>query len=246
MQHMLRGGLLALTLISGMTANAAEATMDDALSRHNLAAMDRSSTWGHPDQMGEFAGMRYYAAGNYAKAMRWFLEGARYADKLSQLSIGLMYLNGEGVEQDPVTAYAWVAVAAERNYPQFVATRDAIWAKLDDAQRERARAAYDTLYASYGDPAAKPRMVHELRMARLDTMGFYFGADVKTVGAGGPAPACAGPTIEGVPVIGCSSRDFYADWRWKPDRYFKTRDALWTGTVSVGAAEQVKDAKSGH
>ncbi|WP_232820932.1 sel1 repeat family protein [Dyella sp. C11] len=246
MQHMIRGGLLALIFACCSTVQAADATMDDPLSQHVLAAMSRTTTWGHPDQMGEFAGMRYYADHNYAKAMKWFLEGARYADKLSQLSIGLMYLNGEGVDKDPVTAYAWVAIAAERQYPQFVATRDAIWDQLDDAQRQRAKTIYDTLYATYGDTVAKARMTHALRMARLDTMDFYLGSEVDTISAGGPAGACAAPTIEGAPVIGCSTRDYYAAWRWRPNKYFETRDALWTGTVSVGDAEQVKDNKSGH
>jgi len=245
MQQTIRAGLLALSLAGSMAAGAAEPQMDDALSKHILAAMDRSSTFGHPDQMGEFAGMRYYADGNYAKAMKWFLEGARYADKLSQLSIGLMYLNGEGVERDPVTAYAWVALAAERNYPQFVATRDDIWAKLDEAQRQRAKSTYEALYTNYGDPVAKRRMIHELRMVRMDTMDFYMGSSVKTIG-GGLSRGCAGPTIEGVPATGCSSQDFYADWRWKPDKYFATRDALWTGTVSVGDAQQVKAPNTGH
>jgi TPR repeat protein len=32
-----------------------------------------------------------------------------------------MYLNGQGVPEDHVLAYAWTAVTAERGYPQFVA-----------------------------------------------------------------------------------------------------------------------------
>ena len=91
-----------------------------------LAAMDHTSTYGHPDQFNEFAGMHRYVAGDYAGAMKYFKEAARYADKLSQLSIGLMYLNGQGVARDPVAAFAWTAIAAERKYPQFLATRDAI------------------------------------------------------------------------------------------------------------------------
>ena len=80
------------------------ASMDDKASQEVLMAMGRTSTWGHPDEFGEFAGMSYYASGDYAKAMESFKLGARYADKLSQLSIGLMYLHGEGVvghEQEP-------------------------------------------------------------------------------------------------------------------------------------------------
>ncbi|TCI11451.1 sel1 repeat family protein [Dyella soli] len=219
--------------------------MDDPLSRQILAAMARSSTWGHPDEFGEYTGMNYYANGNYAKAMTRFLDSARYADKLSQLCIGLMYLNGEGVAKDPVAAYAWVAIAAERNFPQFVATRDAIWNQLDAGQRERARALQDTLYAPYGDPVAKPRIIRELRMARAETIDHYLGIPTMTIAPGGPAPPCGGNTIYGAPIAGCSG-DFYAAWRWQPELYFKVRDSVWTGTVSVGDVQAIKDPGSGH
>ena len=62
-----------------------------------LRAMNDASTWYHPDLFGEFAGVHRYAHREYAGAMKYFLIGAYYADKLSELSIGLMYLNGEGV-----------------------------------------------------------------------------------------------------------------------------------------------------
>ena len=68
-----------------------------------LTAMNNASTWGHPDLFGEFAGMRLYSEGHYKAAMKYFKYGARYADKLSQLSIGLMYENGRGVGADPTS-----------------------------------------------------------------------------------------------------------------------------------------------
>lgn len=245
MQPLTRAGMIATLALASASSIAQEASMDDPRAKAVLAAMARSNTWGHPDQFGEFTGMSYYADGNYAKAMKWFLEGARYADKLSQLSIGLMYLNGEGVAKDPVTAYAWVAIAAERNYPQFVATRDAIWRDLDESQRERAQTVYDTLYATYGDPVAKRRMIRELRMARAETVDRYLGIPVSTKAPGGPAPPCGANTIEGAPIAGCGG-DFYAGWRWQPDLYFKTRDATWDGTVSVGALQVLKTPNGGQ
>lgn len=72
-----------------------------------LNAMDKTYTEGHPDVINEFAGMHRYAAGDYSGAMKSFLIAASYADKPSQLSIGLMYLNGQGVQKDPATAWAW-------------------------------------------------------------------------------------------------------------------------------------------
>ena len=152
-----------------------------------LAAMDRTSTYGHPDEFHEFAGMHCYMARNYQCAMTHFLQAARYADKLSQLSIGLMYLNGEGVSRDPVAAYAWVAVAAERNYPQFLATRDRIWAGLDATQRAGAKAMVDQLYSEYGDATAKPRMAKVLRRVASHMTGSLLGFGASSIETMTPA-----------------------------------------------------------
>lgn len=243
------GSLLAAiaTTANGQTATA---PLQDKTSQEVLDAMSHSSTWGHPDQYGEFTGMQRYAAGDFKAAMKYFLIGARYADKLSQLSIGLMYLNGQGVQKDPVTAFAWVAIAAERKYPQFLATRDAIWAQLDASQREQAKALVEQLYPEYGDATAMHRMTLVLRWNRSELTGSYLGFGADSVASltpaqffqgtsnGGPMPACGARTIGGTAITGCGN--LYASWRWDPKQYFKARDAEWTGTVTVGALKKVE------
>lgn len=141
----------------------------DAQTERVLTAMDNASTWGHPDLFGEFAGMRHFSEGDYKGAMKYFKIGARYADKLSQLSIGLMYENGNGVEKDPVTACAWLAMAAERKYPSFVQTRDRVCLGLTPAQHDRAVAVLQKLMPEYGDAVAKRRMTLALREAMSDS-----------------------------------------------------------------------------
>lgn len=242
--------LVAVVPLSLDTAHAA--SMEDKASRDVLAAMDRTSTWGHPDQYGEFVGMQAYAGGEYAKAMKYFEMGARYADKLSQLSIGLMYLRGEGVAKDPVTAYAWLALAAERKFPRYMATRDAVWNQLDDGQRQRASALLDQLSGEYGDAVAKPRMERALREARTEMTGSLLGYGASEVSSvtvaqmaavdpslarfSGPLPACGAASIDGAPITGCGN--IYVAWRWDPKQYFRVRDAAWYGTVTVGELEQ--------
>ncbi|MFC5526654.1 sel1 repeat family protein [Rhodanobacter ginsengisoli] len=238
------GSLLAFTA-TARTGEKAAAPLQDQQSQNVLAAMSRSSTWGHPDEYGEFTGMQRYAAGNYKAAMKYFLIGARYADKLSQLSIGMMYLNGEGVRKDPVTAFAWIAIAAERKYPQFLATRDAVWAQLDALQREQARAKVDELYPEYGDTAAKRRMTLVLRWNHSQMTGSHLGFGADSVSSltpeqfngTGAAPPCGADTIDGAPITGCGNIN--ASWRWDPKQYFAARDGAWTGKVSVGAMKQV-------
>jgi uncharacterized protein len=234
------------------------APLQDKHSQEILQAMSRSSTWGHPDQYGEFMGIKRYAAGDYAGAMKYFLVGAHFADKPSQLCIGLLYLNGEGVQKDPVTAYAWIALAAERNFPQFVASREQVWAKLDAGQRDQAKALSEKLLADYGDAVAKPRLATQLRLARMQStqarLGFVYDVQAYTAeqffsafhshlaNSGEPLPPCGEPAIKGSAITGCN--DFYAESRWNPPKYFEVRDSSWLNTVNVGALQSADGVKA--
>ena len=203
-----------------------------------VTAMNNASTWGHPDLFGEYAGMRLYSEGHYKAAIKYFKYGARYADKLSQLSIGLMYDNGHGVEKDPVTACAWLALAAERKFPSFLATRDRVCEALTPAQHDQAVALLDKLMPEYGDKVAKKRMITALNLAKMETTGSRLGFDsgINTVSTN---PNCGGPTVGDTPVAGCGSTDFWSPWRWDPKKYFAARDAKWRGTVTVGSLEDM-------
>jgi hypothetical protein len=205
-----------------------------------LNSMAKTNTWGHPDLFFEFAGMQAYADGHYRHALYSFKEGALYADKVSQLSVGLMYLQGQGVDKDPVTAYAWLSLAAERGYPQFVATRDAVAAQLTPDQRSKAEAILQTLMPEYGDAVAKRRLAVEMGHSMLavnpvgkSPMGVY-----TSTGGNGAADFgyCSSPEHRVLTECG-----FYANWRWNANDYFAARDALWqpTGTVTVMPLEPV-------
>jgi uncharacterized protein len=244
----LLAGLVALPTPSALAHQSDTPTTDGASPSVDrvLAAMDRTSTWGHPDLFNEFAGMHRLKAHDYKAAMKFFKEASRYADKLSQLSVGLMYLNGQGVAKDPVTAFAWVAISAERKYPRFLATRDAIWSTLDADQRERAKALVAQLYTEYGDPVAKKRMARALNLAKLQMTGSYLGfgtSSVSTVSADSVPAACGAETIDGAAQVGCGN--IYAAWRWDPKQYFQVRDGAWKGTVTVGAIDQAGQAAGG-
>lgn len=236
-------GTLALMGATSPHAQAAPAGgPEDRDVRALIDGMRDASTWGHPDQFGQYQGMAAYASGNYVKAMRLFTIGARYADKVSQLSIGLMYLNGQGVARDPVKAWAWTALSAERGYPRFAATRDGIWSSLSPAQRTQAIAERDTLATTYDDAHAKPRMIAELRYYRSQITGshtgFDSGANHVAVGPSGTAGAgCLRAAKVGLRGAGCGSSDMYAEEQWDPTLYFQTRDAQYQGTVTIGALQ---------
>lgn len=233
--------VFALALTAVGVVHADDDPLNDPEVQKTLRAMSNASTWGHPDQFGEFAGLRDYAHHHYKAALKYFKIGAYYADKLSQLSIGLMYLNGEGVHKDPATAYAWMRIAAERDYPDFVATRDRVHASLTPEQLEKAEKVHGTLAARYGDAVAKPRMAKKLRLAQMQITGSHTGFDsgisqLATKGNCGPQVEVGGVQT---PQAGCGGPSMYAKDRWNPKKYFALRDAEWKATVSVGNLQEI-------
>jgi len=156
-----------LLLVVAARAHAQDDPLSDPAVQKMLLDMSLTPTAFHPDIYGEYTGMRYYAHRRFQGAMKAFEIGAYYADKVSQLSIGLMYLNGEGVAKDPVEAYAWLSIAAERDYPDFIATRDRVKTTLSDAQLLQAETIRARLAERYGDDVAKPRMAVQLRQGTL-------------------------------------------------------------------------------
>ncbi|HET6433983.1 sel1 repeat family protein [Dyella sp.] len=238
------GGAFRSSFAQAATAPAV--TPEDQNVRTLIDGMRDASTWGHPDQFGQYKGMVAFSDHHYEAAMRLFLIGARYADKVSQLSIGLMYLNGQGVARDPVQAWAWTALSAERGYPAFEATRDRIWKDLSGDQRTEASAARDALALTYADDVAKPRMVRELRYYRSQLTGSHTGFDsgvdqIASGPSGTGSAACMRAAKAGLRAAGCGSRDLYADESWDPKIYFKARDAQFKGSVTVGALTTGKD-----
>lgn len=216
-----------------------------------LKAMGKASTSGHPDLFGEFAGMQRLFEGDYAGALKYFKIGARYADKLSQYSIGMMYFNGRGVKQDPVTACAWLTLAAERKFKKFVKDRDFVCDALTPAQHDQATAVLDKLLPEYGDKVAKRRMRLALAQDRMaltgSHVGYDFGVLVMGVANNKYAKAfregktgCRGTALYlgGVAVpTGCS---IYSPALLNPETYFAARDAQFNGTVTVGPLQNVK------
>jgi len=239
--------MLCAALAAVMLAPAAHADgdpLDDPGVQKTLRAMANSSTWYHPDIFGMTVGMRRYAHKDYAGALKYFEIGSYYADKLSQLSTGLMYKNGEGVKKDPVTAYAWLDLAAERDYPEFVSTRDNLKAELSPEQLAQAMEARKKLGERYGDAVAKPRMAQQLRFGQMEMTGSRTGFDsganhLATSDHCGPALVIGGRTV---PQAGCGSVDMYSRDNWDPDKYFAGRDREWKATVTVGAVEEQNKA----
>lgn len=62
--------------------------------------------------------------------LRWLRESARQGYPLAQTSLGVLYHAGDGVPQDWLAAYAWLARAAAQGNPDALATVADVWAQL--------------------------------------------------------------------------------------------------------------------
>lgn len=244
---------LMLTLVASANVGAAEPSSAAPSNEQLVRAMHVASTWGHPDLFGEFAGMRHYDKGDYKKALTFFKYGARFADKPSQLAIGMIYANGLGVEKDLVAGCAWFTLAAERKYPRFVATEHKYCDGLTSAQSGKVAATLDKLRAEFGDKVAKRRMAIALSTARTETTGSRVGYDFGIVGSAQGADMgnktgsqCNSTiTVDGIPwpTKGCVGGTFWSAARWDPKAYFASRDAYRRGTVTVEPLQNVKPTK---
>src|SRR3546814_17294518 len=86
-----------------------------------------------------------------------------------------MHHDGSGAVQDPLLAFAWMAVAAERGDHGYARLRDRYWKELDADQHADARARTRELRAEYGDSTALPRLQRSIRMARHEATGSRLG-----------------------------------------------------------------------
>lgn len=197
----------------------------------------------HPDLRWRREGLHAYANKNYAEALQYFQRAARYADKPAQAMIAEMYWKGIGVPQDRELGYAWMDLAAERFYSNFVILREQYWGKLDGEGQRKAIERGQSLLAEYGDDVAKPRMAKILRKQRSMTgsrVGFV--GNLEIIPFTGPN-AGTGMSIRG--------DEYYAPKFWQADKYFEWQDQVWDapdarkGRVEVGDVEQAgKPARS--
>lgn len=182
----------------------------------------------HPDLDFRLQGLQRYDKGDLDRAFELFRRAARYADKPSQAMIAQMYWRGDGVPQDRALGYAWMDLAAERNYKTMVVKREAYWHALDEGERRRAVQQGEAVYLDYGDAVAQPRLEKRLRQAKTGTTGSRAGfvgnlrIEIQTP---------AGPrTVRG--------DEFYAKEFWEPALYWKWQEDSWNapaaGEVEVG------------
>lgn len=185
----------------------------------------------HPDLRFRLLGLERYREGKYEEALTFFRRAALYADKPSQGMVAEMLWEGKGAPRDPVLAYAWMDLAAERQYLAFLSLRERYWDALDQTQRDKAVSEGASIYAQYGDAVAEPRLHTALRRGMRSVVGSRLG----TVGA-------VSIHIQGYGEIHASQ--YFAPKYWDPKMYREWHDQVWqkplTGQVKVGELETVR------
>ncbi|OOG50285.1 SEL1-like repeat protein [Rhodanobacter sp. C01] len=121
---------------------------------------------------------------DYVHAIKMYQVAASWAFKPAEYNLGVMYLNGQGTPVDLPRALAWMALAAERNDPQYVKARNLINGHLNDAQFKQANVILAELSPTYGDKVALARAETRWREVRAAQTGSLVGSAASPVQVG--------------------------------------------------------------
>lgn len=103
-----------------------------------------------------------YEQGEHRRALFIFEKDlAPIGDKYAQYMVGYMHLHGESVRADPVTAYAWYRLAAERGDPALEGARRELRALLTDEEARRSYEIFVELRDEIGDRALVARLLEQ-------------------------------------------------------------------------------------
>jgi TPR repeat protein len=92
------------------------------------------------DAAAQFALPDHYRALEQPEPMlRWLRESAKRGYPLAQTSLGVLYLNGDGVPLDRAEAYAWFTLAADRGESGALEAEAALGVELSDEELAHAK-----------------------------------------------------------------------------------------------------------
>jgi hypothetical protein len=96
-----------------------------------------------------------FAIGNedYENGIENLIKASEMGNKVTQFTLGLLYLDGKGVEQDFTKAYLWINVAAEAKEKKWRDTRDKLRSALSDEQAAALAPFVDEYIEKYGTEA---------------------------------------------------------------------------------------------
>ena len=135
------------------------------LSQPNAVAGNSSITGGKPSGKKIFAEILSETQGHnapaksaqYSTAATEYTKAANWGHKHSQWVLGKMHEAGLGTEKNPITAYAWLATAAENRDRDYRRDAHDLLKSLSDADQDKAKALTAELKSRYGMKATGMR-----------------------------------------------------------------------------------------
>lgn len=203
-QGMIATSLLALASLATSAQDAPpSAASTSPAQRTQIEAQDEllsipSVAWEHLDLRYRDLGIEAYRGGDKTRALGFFLEAARYADKPAQALLAAMYWNGDGTAVDRPRAYAWMDLAADRGYRDLALQREAYWSRLSAQERAEALRIGKSIYDEYADEKGLHRLDMKLARARSQVTGSHTGyVGIGNVLVPGPTGTVSGPGFFG-------------------------------------------------
>jgi hypothetical protein len=125
--------------------------------------------------------------------VKWLEEAAYWANKDAQYSLGLTYFNGDFVEvpQNRPLGVAWLALAAERNNPQYTLTYQAALARLTPEESQQSTQLLQKMRLKYGDKVAEKRAIKRFNQTISDIDEAARGNDTTYLSGYAPFPQSA-------------------------------------------------------
>lgn len=132
-----------------------------------------------------------------------------------------MHWHGEGTAKDPVQAYIWADLAAERsNSRDLLEIREKIWGTLSPEQQRQARERGPDYAARYGDCATLVRTNSHIRHFARNQSGSRAGAHTMNLGINLGRPDVwlnGGKAFYSARAV--TEESFYGNHRTKPAQY---------------------------
>ncbi len=119
------------------------------------------------------AGLSAYQKGDYSTAIKEWRPLAEEGSAAAQFNVGRMYLDGQGVPQDPSQAAKWFERAAEQDYEKAQLNLGAMYGSGNGVKRDYVQAyKWLNICAAKGDGkcvAQRDLVVKKLKNAQLAT-----------------------------------------------------------------------------
>ena len=150
---MMRVWIIALLLLVGAQAGAVELWQNPS---HVYLYVADWSKLKHLAQLGDAEaqfqlGWRYSQpdtkglAHSYEDAAKWYRKAALQRHSTASYNLGVMHLQGIGVDKDPLAAYVWLDLAAQQGHGKSRLVVSELNSVLSDKQLSAARELKDTI-----------------------------------------------------------------------------------------------------